>query len=473
VPKLTLARLSDPAPGAVYPDPALPGLRYQGRARGRLTAQLRFKEPGKGWQSHGLGYVDVHDRIADLIDEITERDEHGDLFLPHHPTLDEVLEPIRAKARELRRRLRTGEAPREGGLLFAAVAEDYQRRGFPNAGKPKKLAPRTIEEYSRQLARLKGAWQGRRIADIRKADVLSVLDKLVDDGKPVEANRTYALARKLFGWAAGRDIISASPVADIAAPSEETPRERTLTDDEIRQLWQAFDGFGHPFGSWAKLQLLTAARREQAATMRWEDIDGLDGPEPVWRCRQKGDKPLLVPLAPMAASLLRGLRADEGEPGEFVFSTKPRKGRGEHKDDKREDATISGYSYAKRLLDMKVAKARAEAAGETITVPDSVRGLKGRARDLAVYELHRPWMLPEWDWHDLRRTVRTNLSRLRVAPHVAELVLGHAVTGLIKVYDLWDYADEKRDALERWETHLAAVLAGGNVVPMPAARGAA
>jgi hypothetical protein len=55
----------------------------------------------------------------------------------------------------------------------------------------------------------------------------------------------------------------------------------------------------------------------------------------------------------------------------------------------------------------------------------------------------------------------------------AELVLGHAVTGLIKVYDLWDYADEKRAVLEAREAHLAAVLAGGNVVPMPAARRAA
>jgi hypothetical protein len=52
-------------------------------------------------------------------------------------------------------------------------------------------------------------------------------------------------------------------------------------------------------------------------------------------------------------------------------------------------------------------------------------------------------------------------------------VLGHAVTGLIKVYDLWDDADEKRAALEAWKADLAAVLAGGNVVPMPAARGAA
>jgi hypothetical protein len=175
----------------------------------------------------------------------------------------------------------------------------------------------------------------------------------------------------------------------------------------------------------------------------------------------------------MAAALLRSLRPAEGEPRGFVFSTKPRQGRGRPEGDKPEDAAISGYSYAKRRLDIAIAKARAEEAGETITVPAAVKALKARERAAAELELHRPWMLPEWNWHDLRRTVRTNLSRLRVQPHIAELVLGHAITGLRKVYDLWSYAPEKRDALERWEAHLAAVLEGGNVVPMPAARGAA
>jgi hypothetical protein len=263
--KLTLTALRTARVGALIPDATCPGLRYQRRARG-WTAQFRWKGAA-GWQSHGLGYLDpVEDVEERLIEaETVARDDSPGtpsvgFSLALSEVLDAVLSPVRNKAHELRRRLRSGEAPREGGLLFTAVADDYERRGFPNAGKPKKLAPRTIEEYSRQLARLKEAWHSRRIADIRKGDVLNVLDKLIDDGKPVEANRTFALARKLFGWCLMRDIIAASPVAGIAAPSEETPRERALTDDEVRQLWQALDGLGHPFGSWAKLQLLTAAR---------------------------------------------------------------------------------------------------------------------------------------------------------------------------------------------------------------------
>ena len=52
--------------------------------------------------------------------------------------------------------------------------------------------------------------------------------------------------------------------------------------------------------------------------------------------------------------------------------------------------------------------------------------------------------------HDLRRTCRTGLSRLRIAPHVAEAVLGHAAPAIVRTYDVHDLADEKRHALEAW-----------------------
>jgi integrase len=52
--------------------------------------------------------------------------------------------------------------------------------------------------------------------------------------------------------------------------------------------------------------------------------------------------------------------------------------------------------------------------------------------------------------HDLRRTVRTHLSRLGISDVVAELVLGHALKGLQARYNVYGYADEKRAALERW-----------------------
>ena len=56
--------------------------------------------------------------------------------------------------------------------------------------------------------------------------------------------------------------------------------------------------------------------------------------------------------------------------------------------------------------------------------------------------------------HDLRRTGRTTLGRLGVTPFIGERVINHSKDVLEETYDLWDYFDEKRDALERFETYL-------------------
>jgi hypothetical protein len=69
----------------------------------------------------------------------------------------------------------------------------------------------------------------------------------------------------------------------------------------------------------------------------------------------------------------------------------------------------------------------------------------------------------------LRRTVRTGLGMLGIAPHVAEAVINHLPAKLIRTYDKNKYEAEKRDALERWSNHLAVEVAkasGANVVKL-------
>jgi hypothetical protein len=79
-----------------------------------------------------------------------------------------------------------------------------------------------------------------------------------------------------------------------------------------------------------------------------------------------------------------------------------------------------------------------------------------------------------WRIHDLRRTVRTGLSQLSVPPHIAELVIGHSIGGIVKVYDRYDYLTEKREALTRWADHLMSIASdqrhADNVVPISTAK---
>jgi integrase len=436
MPRLTLSRLTSLKPGHVLADGGCDGLRFIGGPGGRCYAQLRVrvphpKRPGEfQWVSRGLGRFDLEERLNEIADELAEEDDDG-----HTPpvsfvaTLDTVLEPLRAQARALKRRLLKGEAEdaEAAGPTFGAVAQDFLERHVA-----KKMRPRSQAEYKRAVSRFLPAWERRPVASITRADIEAELDKLEDKHGPVARNRALANVGSLFTFALKRGAIPASPALKIDMLPER-PRERWLRDDELARLWAAFDALRYPWGVWGKLLCLTAQRREQCAMMRWEAVDFANA---VWYARQKGDRPLLVPLGPMALALLRSLLpADGSEPSGYVFTTGRTRGK-----NAGGQSHIQGFNYVKGLVEEALAKDGPP--------------------------------LAQWQFHDIRRTVSTGLSRLKVPPHIRELVLGHAVLGrLQKTYDQHDYLDEKRDALTRWEQHLAAVVSGGNVVPL--ARGAA
>jgi hypothetical protein len=69
--------------------------------------------------------------------------------------------------------------------------------------------------------------------------------------------------------------------------------------------------------------------------------------------------------------------------------------------------------------------------------------------------------LPPFVNHDIRRTVRSQLSRLRISEEAREAVLAHVRPGIKGVYDLHDYLDEKREALELWAARLREIVGNG------------
>jgi integrase len=62
--------------------------------------------------------------------------------------------------------------------------------------------------------------------------------------------------------------------------------------------------------------------------------------------------------------------------------------------------------------------------------------------------------------HDLRRTGRTGLARLGVKADIAERVLNHARERIEATYDVHEYVDEKREALQTWAKYLAELRDG-------------
>lgn len=276
-----------------------------------------------------------------------------------------------------------------------------------------------------------GAWKGRHLSEISRADVHEFLDKIVDRGSPIAANRSLAALRRMCSWAVERDIVKVSPCDGVKSPSIARSRDRVLTDEELRAVWHAADAIGWPFGPLVKLLILTGQRRDEVAEMRWGEID-LDAK--TWtlpRTRAKNDVEHVVPLSDVALAVLKALPRVSSKAG-YIFTTNG-------------TMPVSGFARAKQRLD---------------------EALRNFSPDM-----------PPWVIHDLRRTFASGAAKLGINLPVIEKVLNHvsgSFRGIVGVYRRHSFADEKRDALEAWGRFVETLLNGNsasNVVGLVAARG--
>ena len=283
-----------------------------------------------------------------------------------------------------------------------------------------KTVERCLEVYVRPRIGSKS------IYDLKRRDIVDMLDAIEDADRAVTADRVLAYVRKAFNWYAARDDEFTPPIVRGMARTKPSERARTraLADDEICSLWTALESTDspEPFRAMVRVLLLTAQRKNEIGLMRAEEIDGDTLVIPAER--YKTGVPNAVPLTKEARQWIGDRKAG------FMFSS-----TGGQK-------PFNGYSKAKGQLDAVIAKQR-------------------KAAKL------KP--MPDWRLHDLRRTARSLMSRAGVSSDVAEMVLGHKLSGVRGVYDRHSYAAEKRDALERLATLIGRILnpPKGNIIQMP------
>ncbi|MCP1852114.1 MULTISPECIES: tyrosine-type recombinase/integrase [unclassified Bradyrhizobium] len=252
----------------------------------------------------------------------------------------------------------------------------------------------------------------KSIYDVKRSEIVTMLDDVEDEAGPVMADRVLAHVRKAFNWQAARDDEFNSPIVRGMARTKpkERQRKRTLTDDEIRDVWAALDttpDLPACYPRFVRSLLLCATRRNESAYMHSAEFEGDNWTIPGKRYKNKLDH--VIPLT-AAAKVLIGDKP-EGLKGNswFIFSTTGGK------------KGFSGFSKAKRTLDAQIAKAR-----------------KAEGREA----------MPGWTLHDLRRTARSLMSRAKVPADHAERCLGHVIGGVRETYDRYEYLDEKRVAFE-------------------------
>jgi integrase len=265
-----------------------------------------------------------------------------------------------------------------------------------------------------------------RIDAVARRDIVVMLDAMRDRGADVAANRALAVTRRLFAFAVERGVIEGNPVAGFRA-SRETPRARTLSDEEVRRLWDATaPGSPHiePSTRMAiRLLLLTGARAGEVCGASWAEVKVEAADWIVPASRTKNARTHTIPLSDLTMAVVS--EAAALRQGDWLLPAASADGH----------VTPSGVLHAvQRML------------GDSVTT------------------------------HDLRRTVATGLQRLGVRLEVTEALLNHVSgsrAGVVGVYQRHTWSDEKRAALDAWARHVERLVAGGdataNVVRLSAA----
>lgn len=254
---------------------------------------------------------------------------------------------------------------------------------------------RSLRRYFKPLHRF-------GVADISRKMVAEELAKIRAERGPISADRSRAHLSKFFNWAIAEGLAEHNPTSGTNKTGSKA-RERVLQDEELAEIWKALGDDDH--GSVCRLLILTGARRDEIGSLSRREINFAQNQIELPGRRTKNGLDHVIPLAPLALSILKAREPREGS--DFVF------GRGE--------GGFSGWSQSKERLDAKLD-------------------------------------LDGWVLHDFRRTLSTVMhEKLQVPPHIVEAVISHisgARRGVAGIYNKATYLDAKREALRKYADHV-------------------
>lgn len=299
-------------------------------------------------------------------------------------------------------------ASKKGARTFGQVADEYFAAQILGRWKHPNIVRSRIERD------IKPAFGKMPIAEVRPANVSALLAGIVDRGAPTIANDCLRWVRRIFNFAVKREYCLHNPAAafDLAdAGGKEESRTRWLSEAELIKLFAAMKkakGWAHENTLTVKLLLMLATRKGELIAARINEFDLEEG---LWHLpaeRTKTGEALDIPLPTQAVEIVRDLiRLAAG----------------------------SAWLLPARKMQSRMVP---------YISPDTL--------NVALAQRIRPLMkgAAAFSPHDFRRTARTHLEALGVAPHIAERCLNHKIRGVVGIYNRHDYLDERREALQRW-----------------------
>jgi integrase len=342
------------------------------------------------------------------------------------------LDAARAKAAELRLQVRQGRDP---------AAEEKATRTIAVAAGAPKTFKELVDLYEKRILvntrrgdevrqtidlHMLPVWGSLPITAVTSQDIISLVEAKIDAGHPAGARRVLEIAQRIFRWATTRPELKLerSPGEkisgkDISPLLVQVERDRTLSDPEWRALHRAVQRLEYPSGPFLRLLMLSALRRAEVSHARWDEFDLLDKKRwTIPKERMKNNRAHVVPLTKQMVELIDALPRN----CDYLFSS-------------RNGSPLAGYSTLKTRLDRLM-------LGEF------------QREDPSVTEIER------WSFHDIRRSVRTQMSMLPIPKGdvVRELILAHTRPQLHRTYDQYKYLNERRQAYELWQARLTSII---------------
>jgi integrase len=418
-----IAKLQPQAKRYELRDPLHPGLRIVVQPSGAKSFAIRYSHGGR-YKKLTLGaWPQV--KLVETVDERRARlarDPNSaapDARSLYRAALAQKSTGIDPHAKKLEERRAAKDRAETDGEAYLVKTQFQKFLDRPNkrTGKAKRASSR--KRYEGLFAPLAKKWGERDVRSITKADCEDALVEAGKRGHHAKAS-TFTLLNGFFTWLEKRDTIVKSPMRSFDRIAADSNNERALSDDELRLVWNACDHIG-TFGHIVRLLILTAQRRTEVASMRWSQVNLA---EKYWEIPgdvAKNEMPHIVFLSDPAVKILGSLPRIQAS--DYVFQ-----GVG--------PTHFKGYSKGKDQLD-KLA-------------PTS-----------------SPWKL-----HDLRRTFMTRAaSYLKISEKVAHKIVNHgAMRGpravLDRIYNKYEYADERRAAMNAWAAMVDRVVRAATSDPV-------
>jgi integrase len=186
---------------------------------------------------------------------------------------------------------------RAQAMSFAHVAEQFLTRHTDKLAKAAEARSIVEREF---VAR----WGSRPVTDITPHEVSSAIG-VIAKRAPGQAHNSLGYLRRMYSWAIGTHQfgIKESPIerlkpADIIG--KRVIRERILTNDELRGVWDAAGQIGYPFGHIVRMLILTGQRLNEIAALSWKEVDLDNALIAIAGSRMKSKRAHEVPMAPDA-----------------------------------------------------------------------------------------------------------------------------------------------------------------------------